>query len=475
MAFSLLKKKKDIEDKPLQTSAATTTSPAQSQPASKEKPQSADDGAVHDSGAQAHPWWPRFGTPPFVEPSRQEPTTEEPMPAVNTNAARPGPTADAAAPLDDVERARQELDRIQSAPITKKNNRFVSALMAAIAKAGEMARINLQTGQNNAQGAFALAGAAGAGALGGGAIDQLYDEKQDRAREVAKAQQKYDYTLQRSDASAAIAKRRADAVETAAGPQIERDKIKAQRGVQEKRLEMEEKQRLTQQYNSLPTFDPNDPANADFLAQAKTAGVSLPPKEKGDKVNMTVLPDGRVVEQRVNAKGDSSYKYADVDGKPIVAPKPHDLKIPDTFYKGKDKDALKVSALASVLSSGKYNNAQVKPEILNAYGGDMERVNRAIRNGELSASQAFSDPQKGAAFDAEVAAAQSSSYSRAQDFDRAIDMTSRDSSAKRISYAQFERAYGQYQQDLARARSQKDKEQARTEFEKFLAGVRLVD
>src|SRR5207247_365011 len=115
-----------------------------------------------------------------------------------------------------------------------------------------------------------------------------------------------------------------------------------------------------------------------------------------------------------------------------------DVKVPDTVYRGKDDNRVKNEAMAEVLSNPDYHKTGMRQDVREAYGNDMDKVHRAIRSGDLSPNQLFIDPTKGAGFQRDLAATYSRKAGEAQEFDRAIDMTSKSPSATKVTYADFE-------------------------------------
>jgi hypothetical protein len=382
-------------------------------------------------------------------------------------------------PQDELSRLNAQLKSQEATPVSDRNGRLKSALIGGLQEASAAARAQTASGRRADASSFAASLGAGAGgAVGGGVINPKFDEEQEKQAGVEKTKQQIGFELSRRKAAGDLEKQQAENAILKAKPGQDAAELKQKGDELTERTKNRKVDSIVSRYNSLKNFDPADRANAALLAEAAEVGISLPPKREGEKTSIHIAPDGRVLVAHRDADGNVSFEDGkDVGGKSLNVAKPATVKIPDTFYKGKNDQRMKDDAMARVLSNPAYQQQnQIRPEVLQAYGGDVERVYRAMRNDSLTPAQVFADPTKGAAFERDMAAARRDAADEAQEYDRYLDMTGRDSSkTTRVSLSAFEATYRSFKQALGRARNEKERQKLRDEYERALAGVRVVD
>lgn len=193
-------------------------------------------------------------------------------------------------------------------------------------------------------------------------------------------------------------------------------------------------------------------------------------EETGRNARAVVAQNGRDLDREENTRHNKALEgnAARDDERAAAA----NNKIPDTYYRGKDDGRVKDESLAEVLSRPEYHEKSVRPEVLKAFG-TQEAIIKAVRNNEINISDVFTDPSKGPMFQRDLAATYSRKAGEAQEFDRALNMTSKSPSAVRITYAGFESAWTKFASDL-QAAGPKNRRSIRDKFERYLAGVRVV-
>jgi hypothetical protein len=159
-------------------------------------------------------------------------------------------------------------------------------------------------------------------------------------------------------------------------------------------------------------------------------------------------------------------------------------KIPDSFYRSKDKDQVKNQALDEVLGSGNYSNLEFRPEVLDAYGGDINKINSAIRGGALQPAEIFTDPRKGASFQQELAKASRRIEGEAQEHDTMLQSTAVSNTytddkgqsrpTHKITQADFEKTFADYAAKMKAAPDDTTRQRERAKFQKALQQVRLI-
>lgn len=149
------------------------------------------------------------------------------------------------------------------------------------------------------------------------------------------------------------------------------------------------------------------------------------------------------------------------------------LKIPESYYRGKNKDKIKATASAEVQSKPQYYGARyIRPEILKAYGSE-KAVYEAMSIDPALARQAFIDPATGLSFERDLSATQSRLQGDAEEYDRVLDMTSKDPSAQLRTVAEFEQAYEGFRKLYDQA-APKDRDKLRQQFERDIRQIRVV-
>jgi hypothetical protein len=325
--------------------------------------------------------------------------------------------------LDTAELSDRNKPNEQNPYLKKKNSKLKSGAIAALVQGGEAARAAIASGNRNPL-AIALGGALGG--FGAGAAHDSWDEEEKNAQRKAELERNIAYTLGQSEKEADIGYK-------AARPALELKKIQADRDIAAARVQIQrdlEAGRMTR-------------AEADL----KMRQLDRQSREREGALN------------RASREKVASTK---------------DLKVPDTYYRGKDSDRLKDMAMERVLSSGQYDQSQIRPEVLQAFGGDVEKLSKAIKAGTVRIDDAFKDPTKGAQFQKDLAGAHRTISGEAQEFDRAIDMTSKSPNATRISYSDFETTWEKFLGDYKAAKDDKTRQKIRRQYEQALAGVRLA-
>lgn len=348
--------------------------------------------------------------------------------------------------------------------LKKKNSKLKSGLLAMLRGAGDQANRALASGARNPL-AYAIGG--GFGGLGAGAIHDSWDEEEENDRRTGELRGNMGFELEKRN-------REAEVNYNSAKPAIEAAKVSADREKNRSTARTADADRIVRVFNDLPEFDPNsnDPNVQRMVEQAGTLGISLPKKTRVDKVQMQVTPDGRVFLH--DGAGNVKEANDPATGQPYNVSRPHDLKIPDEMLRGNNDNKLKDDATAEVLSKPEYHQKYVRPEIL-AQFKDEAGITKAIKAGQLRVSDVFTDPSKGPMFQRDLAATYSRKAAEAQEFDRAVKMTSTDAGTTRIAYSDFEQTWKNFQADVAAASGNPKKQAAiRRQFEQALSQVRLV-
>lgn len=344
----------------------------------------------------------------------------EPITFDSTNSMRPR--------VDDPYAHRvDKLHHLENTPAKDANGRLKSFLLNGAARASEAARMAMATGQNPL--AAALGGFVGGGAAG--ALRPSLDEEARNEFEKNKVRGEINDDLARSEKEAEVGYKQAR-------PRLEAEKILADQK-ETQRKEVYDRERLKIQRDR----EKNRISEAEANRRLKELELE---------------------EQGRHNRASEANQAANASDK---------LKVPDTYYRGKNNEMVESQALERVLSSGNYSDLQFRPEVLEAYGNDLKKINRAIRNNDLQPTEAYSDPRKGASFQHDLARATKEITREAQEFDRAIDMTSKSASATRISYADFERTWEQFLNDYKTATPEQS-DGIRRQFEQALARVRLI-
>lgn len=317
----------------------------------------------------------------------------------------------------------KKLETLEREKPQDKNGRWKSFFLNGLEGMSAAARAAMQSGQNPL--AAGLGGFVGRGTAG--AIRPSLDEEAQRDRDVEKTREEIGFELKRREAEADVGYK-------AARPAIELKKLDTEEAIARERTRLQQ------------LLESGRMTRAKWQAQ-----------------NAALDRRSREIEGQKNR--DSREKVAGMRGSE---------KIPETFYRGKDRNRLNDEALSQVLGSGKYASVDIRPEILNAYGNDVDRINRAIKAGTLQPAEVFHDPRKGAQFQQEYAAVSSRLAREAQEFDRALDMTSKDPNATRVTYADFEATWQKFLSEYSSAKDEAQKNKLRRQFEEALAQVRVA-
>jgi polyhydroxyalkanoate synthesis regulator phasin len=357
------------------------------------------------------------------EPPRPKLELPTPQPDVMPEPAVPAPPV----PYDQAESNVMELSRLEREKPQDRNGRWKSFLLNGLAQMGRNAQIAAQTHIQNPL-AYTLGGFAGGGVLG--AVRPQTDEEIRNEAEKQRLRGEIGFDLKRQEAEADVNYKKAR-------PQLEMRK-------QETDLAIEQERARIQQ----------------MVEQGKMTRAEADRKEKE--------LDRQSREREGQLNRDSRERVA-------ATTKDKDLKVPETFYRGKDDNKIKNDAMAEVLAKPEYHQTGMKPEVLQAYGGDTDRVMKAVRNGELKPETLFDDPSKGAMFQRDLAATYSRKAGEAQEFDRAVDMTSKSRSAEQMSYADFENVWQKFLDDYKAAKDPKSKASIRRDYEAFIRTKRLAN
>lgn len=305
------------------------------------------------------------------------------------------------------------------------NSKLKSALLGMLAGGGEAANRALARGDRNPL-AAAIGGAAGGGIAGG--VHDRWDEEQKNEERKAELEHNIGFTL-------AKRAQEADTEYKTAQPGIEQGRINAT-------LANAALTRNTAMVNE----------------QGRNTRNQATLKQRQDAAAANLAETKRYHDQELGAKNS---------------------EIPKEYYRGRDPGAIKDAALQSVFASGDYDESQIRPEVLQLFGNDQNKLTSAIKSGSIPLAQVFKDPAKGLAFQAALATAHSTLQQQAGQFDRALGMTSKNPQASRISYADFETTYEKFMNDYKAAADGKTKESPaqlaiRNQFEKALSKVRLT-
>lgn len=327
----------------------------------------------------------------------------------------------------------------------RRNSKLKSMFLGALQGGGEAARAALASGNRDPL-AMALGGALGGGV--GGAIHDSWDEEQKNADRKAEIEHNIAYKLKQEEAEADTGYKRAR-------PALEMRKLENDRDIADQRAQVQR--------------DLEDGRMSRAEAELKMKQLDRKSREHEGQLNR---------ESREKVASTRSMK---------------DLKVPDTFYRGKDPERIKDMALERVLGSGQYGESDFNPKVIQLYtkpedNGDQEkvlaRISSAVRAGTLNPGEVFIDPRKGAQFQQHLASAHHTISGEAQEFDRAIDMTSKSTTytdekgqkrpTQRIAYADFESTWEKFLGDYKGAKDEKSRNKIRRQYEQALAGVRLA-
>jgi hypothetical protein len=173
-------------------------------------------------------------------------------------------------PVDAEEASNMAYDRLLTDPVVDQNGRGKSALMGLGAPVAPSNSLGYVTGERLANGLNGL-------------INPKLDEEAERQQKIQRQTVARKARQQDAEAQAKVGLTNAQAANQAALP-VWRDEKQRQDAEKANNTSLDQRRKvLASMLNKMDDFDPDDPANADFVEQARELNMPVVAKKKGEK------------------------------------------------------------------------------------------------------------------------------------------------------------------------------------------------